>query len=127
MTKGKDKYQVEIGGSGQITGSQVAVGRGARVSARKIQIGAASPSPDLDEVRNALKEILEQLRAGPPGVEDAPALSAIAASAQQEADKAKPNKALLSSLLDALMAGVGKVATLASAVEAIQHAVHTLL
>jgi hypothetical protein len=99
MTKRNDKYQVEIGGSAQLSGSQIAVGHGARASAGKVHIG----------------------------VQDAPAFAAIAASAHEEAQKAKPSKAVLSGLLDALLAGVGKVATLAGAVEAIQHAVSALL
>jgi len=127
MTKRDDKYQVEIGRSAQISGSQIAVGHGARASAGKAHIGVPPPAQDLDEVRNALREIVEQLRAGPPGVEDAPVFAAIAASAQEEAQKTRPSKAVLSGLLDALMAGVGKVATLAGAVEAIQHAVSVLL
>ena len=82
---------------------------------------------DLGELRTALTAIVEQLRARPPGLDDAAALTVIAESAQREADKATPSKRALSGLLDALLAGVGKVATLAGAVEAIQHAVSVLL
>ncbi len=120
-------YGIQVSGSGQLHASQLAVGKGARLEGNTSNVTTPSTLKDLDEVRRVLGAIVEQLRAGAPGLDDAPALAAVAESAQREAGKAKPSKAILAGLLDALMAGVAKVAALAGAVEAVQHAVSTLL
>ena len=120
-------YGIQISGSGQLRASNVAVGKGARAKGDTSNVTMPRIPQDLDELRDALSEIVEQLRTGVPGLDDAPGLADVAESAQREANKSRPAKAVLAGLLDALMAGVGKVATLAGAVEAIQHAVSALL
>jgi hypothetical protein len=128
MGKPHQNYGIQVSGSGQLHASQVAVGPGARAVGGDTIHGAAAAVPrDLDELRQALAEIVDRLRADAPGVDDAPALAAVAEAAHREARKPRPSKAVLAGLLDALLAGVAKVATLAGAVEAIQHAVGALL
>lgn len=127
MMQTNQNYGIQISGSGQLKASNVAVGKGARAKGDTSHIAMPYVPRDLNELRDALSAIVEQLRAGVAGLDDAPALAAVAESAQREANKARPTKAVLAGLLDALMAGVGKVATLAGAVEAIQHAVSALL
>ena len=82
---------------------------------------------DLDELREALSQLVMQLRSAPAGVEDPVALAEVAVSAQREAGKSKPNKRVLGGLLQAVLAGVADSAALANAVVAIQHAVSVLL
>jgi cytochrome P450 len=102
----------------------MAAGTGATAAGGAQVSGALA---DLDELRTALASLVAQLQSVPPQVEDAGALAEIAVSAQREARKSKPDKRILSGLLQALMAGVTTSATLANAVLAIQHAVSILL
>jgi hypothetical protein len=67
--------------------------------------------------------LVEQLRSAPAGVDDPEAVIEVAILARREARKSKPDKRILSGLLQTLMAGVIDSATLTSSVIAIQDAV----
>jgi hypothetical protein len=54
-------------------------------------------------------------------------MTAVAVSAEREARKDRPDKRILSGLLQALVAGATAGTTIANAVVAIQHAVGVLL
>jgi cytochrome P450 len=113
-----------IEGPATVVAGAMAAGKGATA------VGGAQYSgtpADLDELRAALTSLVSQLRSGPPGVDDAESITAVAVSAEREAHKAKPDKRILSGLLQALMAGVTTSTTLANAVVAIQHAISVLL
>jgi hypothetical protein len=124
MSSNGDESGVRFGDSANISGSAIA-GAGSVIQFNQQQDGPALTS--LDEVRAALSTLIDQLRASPAGVEDPGALAEVAVSVQQEVDKEKPNKHILTGLLHGLMVGVQKSAQLASAVLAIQQAVGLLL
>ncbi len=126
MRPGNDNHGIRIEGSATVVAGAMAAGTGAKAEGSTHY--SASPIPaDLEELRAALRSLVEQLRASPPGVADPDSLAEMAASAQREARKDRPNKHVLGGLLQALMAGVGNSATLANAVLAIQHAISVLL
>lgn len=113
-----------IEGSATVVAGAMAAGKGARA------VGSAQYSAvpaSLDELRTALTSLVEQLRAGPPAVADAESMTAVAVSAEREAHKDRPDRRILSGLLQALMAGATAGTTIANAVAAIQHAVGVLL
>ena len=116
-----DNYGVQFGDSATVSGGAIG-GAGSRIWMNQSQ-GPA----ELEELRNALSSLIDQLRASPAGVDDPVALTEVAVSAREEADKEQPNKHILGGLVHALMAGVENSATLANAVIAIQHAVSSLL
>ncbi|HEY0937520.1 MAG TPA: hypothetical protein VGD91_27750 [Trebonia sp.] len=116
-----DNYGVQFGDSATVSGGAIG-GAGSR-----IWVNQSPGPPELDELRNALSSLIDQLRGSPAEVDDPAALAEVAVSAREEADKEKPNKHILSGLLHALMAGVQNSAALADAVLAIQHAVSSLL
>lgn len=113
-----------IEGSATVNAGAMAAGENA--TAIGITHDGNAPA-SLDELREALTELVMQLRSTPAGVDDPEALTEVAVSAQREAEKGSPNKRLLGGLLDALRAGVSGSAALANAVVAIQHAVSVLL
>lgn len=82
---------------------------------------------DLAELRGALESLVAELRSAPVGVDDPASLAQVAETVLDETSKERPNKHILGGLLQALLAGVGNVTTLANAVAAIQHAVSILL
>jgi hypothetical protein len=123
MSSSGDNYGVQFGDSANVSGGIIA-GAGSWVQGNQYR---GADIEDLAGLRAALSSLVDQLRASPAGVEDPGALAEVAASAQQEMDKDKPNKHILGGLLHALMAGVQNSATLATAVVAIQHAVTALL
>jgi hypothetical protein len=125
MKPGNGNYGIRIGDSATVSAGAMAAGNEARAEG-SIHYSAVSPT-DLEELRNALSLLVEQLRASPVGVDDPDSLAEVAASAQLEARKERPNKQVLGGLLHAIMAGVENSATLASAVLTIQHAVGALL
>lgn len=113
-----------IEGSATVVAGAMAAGTGATA------VGSTqySEAPaNLEELRAALDSLVAQLRSAPAGVDDPEALTEVAVSAHREARKSKPDKRILSGLLQALMAGVTNSAALANAVVAIQHAVSVLL
>jgi hypothetical protein len=118
-----DNYGVRFGNSANISGGAIA-GAGSQIEVNQYQ---GADLVDLQDLRAALSSLVDQLRAAPEGVDDPGGLVEIAVSAQQEVRKDKPNKHILSGLLQALMAGVQNSATLANAVLAIQHAITALL
>ncbi len=119
-----DNYGVQFGDSANISGGAIA-GAGSRIEVNQYQ--GAPDLADLADLRTALSSLIDQLRASPADVDDPGALAEIAASAQQEAGKDKPNKHIMGGLLQALLAGVQNSAAIATAVLAIQHAVTVLL
>jgi hypothetical protein len=125
MKPADDNSGIRIGGSATVNAGAMAAGKGARAEG-SIHYSAV-PLTDLEELRNALSSLVEQLRASPAGVNDPDSLAEAAESAQREALKERPNKHVLGRLLQAIMAGVENSATLASAVLTIQHAVGMLL
>jgi hypothetical protein len=126
MTSGNDNHGIRIEGSASVVAGAMAAGEGAMAVGRTRYSGTPVPA-DLTELRVALTSLADQLRASPAGVDDPGSLAQVAASAQREAGKDKPNKSILGGLLQALMAGVGNSATLANAVIAVQQAVGILL
>jgi hypothetical protein len=125
MKPRNENYGIQIGDSATVSAGAMAAGKGARAEG-SIHYSTVPPA-DLEELRNALSLLVEQLRASPAGVDDPDSLAEVAASAQREASMERPNKHVLRGLLKAIMAGVEKSATLASAVLAIQQAVGVLL
>lgn len=125
MKPGNDNYGIRIGDSATVSAGAMAAGKEARAEGSFHY--SAVPPADLEELRNALSSLVEQLRASPAGVNDPDSLAQVAASAQREVGKERPNKHVLGGLLQAIMAGVENSVTLASAVLAIQHAVGVLL
>lgn len=123
MSSSGDNYGVQFGDSANVSGGIIA-GAGSWVQGNQYR---GADIEDLAGLRAALSSLVDQLRASPAGVEDPGALVEVAASAQQEMNKDKPNKHILGGLLHALMAGVQNSATIATAVLAIQHAVTALL
>lgn len=123
MSSSGDNYGVQFGDSATVSGGVIA-GAGSRIEGNQYR---GADLEDLAELRAALSSLIDQLRASPAGVNDPGALAEIAASAQQEMHKDRPNKHIVGGLLHALMAGVENSATLANAVLAIQHAVTALL
>jgi hypothetical protein len=124
MARKADNDGIWIEGSATVIAGAMAAGSGATA------VGAtqySAPPTDLEELRVALGSLVTQLRSAPAGVDDPEALAQVAVSAQREAGKGKPDKRILSGLLQALMAGVTNAAALANAVAAIQHAVSVLL
>lgn len=115
-----------IGGQAQVNAGAMAAGPGARARGSARYSSFTAPA-SLDELRAALSSLVAELQSGPPGVSDPGSLAQVAASAEREAGKSKPDKGILSGLLHALMAGVANSAALANAVLAIQHAVTVLL
>jgi hypothetical protein len=87
----------------------------------------ASDGAGLEDVRDLLAALAEELRTPPPEVTEPEVMTAIVTSAQTEAAKERPNLQTLSRLLRALMNGAGNVASLATAISAVQHAVSALL
>jgi len=124
MNSKADNDGISIDGSATVNAGAMAAGKGSTA----IGITNSSNVPaDLDELREALSQLVMQLRSAPAGVEDPVALAEVAVSAQREAGKSKPNKRVLGGLLQAVLAGVADSAALANAVVAIQHAVSVLL
>lgn len=124
MTGKADNDGIWIEGPATVVAGAMAAGTGATA------VGGTqySETPaDLDEVRAALISLITQLRSAPAGVDDPESLAEIAVSAEREAGRNKPDKRILSGLMQALMAGVTNSAALANAVVAIQHAVSVLL
>jgi hypothetical protein len=121
MNSENSNYGVQISGSAQVSAGSIAGGPGATASARDVEF--STPPADLTELRELLAALAEQLREPPPDVTDPDALCTIVSSAQQEAAKDRPNMHLLSGLLQALMAGVGNVTSLATAISAVQHVI----
>lgn len=126
MRPGNDNQGIRIEGSATVIAGAMAAGTGAKAEGNTYHSTASVPA-DLDELRAALNSLAEQLRASPAGVNEPDSIAEMAASAQREARKDKPNKNVLGGLLQAVMAGVANSATLANAVLAIQHAVSVLL
>lgn len=124
MNPKADNDGIWIEGSAIVNAGAMAAGK----NATAIGITNSGNAPaDLDELREALSQLVMQLRSTPVGVEDPVALAEVAVSAQREAGKSKPNKRVLGGLLQAVLAGVADSAALANAVVAIQHAVSVLL
>lgn len=124
MSRKADNDGIWIEGPATVVAGAMAAGKDATA------VGSAQFSAvpaDLEELRAALTSLVAQLRSAPAGVEDPGALAEVALSAQREAVRARPDKRILSGLLQALMAGVANSAALANAVVAIQHAVSVLL
>ncbi len=124
MTRKGDNDGIWIEGSATVIAGALAAGTGATAVGSTQYSGAPA---DLDELRAALAALVAQLRSAPAGVDDPESLAEIAVSAQREARRSKPDKRILSGLLQALMAGVTSSAAVANAVVAIQHAVSVLL
>jgi len=125
MTLGAGNDGIWIGGQAQVSAGAMAAGPGAHAEGTQYSLAAAPAS--LDELRAALAALVAELKSGPPGVSDPDSLAEVAASAEREAGKSRPDKGILSGLLHALMAGVTNSAVLVNAVVAIQHAVSSLL
>ena len=124
MNPKADNDGIRIEGSATVNAGAMAAGK----NATAIGITNSGNAPaDLDELREALSQLVMQLRSTPVGVEDPVALAEVAVSAQREAAKSEPNKRVLGGLLQAVLAGVADSAALANAVVAIQHAVSVLL
>jgi cytochrome P450 len=113
-----------IEGPATVNAGAMAAGAGASAVGSLQQ--AAVPA-DLDQLRAAIDALIAQLQAAPAEVEDPELIAQVAASAGREVRKAKPDKKILSGLLQAVLAGVTTSATLANAVVAIQHAISVLL
>lgn len=126
MTPVSDNEGIRIEGSATVVTGAMAAGPGAR-AVGSAQYSAVGIPADLEELRAALGSLVTQLRTGPAGIDDPESLATVAVSAQREAAKSRPDKRILSGLLQALMAGVTNSAALANAVVAIQHAVSVLL
>lgn len=126
MSSDSANYGIHIDGSSTVVAGAMAAGPGAKAEGTAHYSATAVPA-DLHELRAALSDVVERLRASPPGVDDPDSLAEVASSAQREASKDKPSKNVLGGLLQALMAGVSNSAVLANAVLAIQHAVSVLL
>jgi hypothetical protein len=126
VTSGSDNYGIQIGGSASVHAGAMAGGPGARAYARDTNLGGAD-ADRIEALQAAVAALVEQLRAAPPGVSDPAALARIAESVQVEVARERPNKGIISGLLAAIVAGAGGVASIASAVAAIQHAVGALL
>ena len=124
MARQADNDGIWIEGSATVVAGAMAAGTGATAVGSAQYSGAPA---NLEELRAALGSLIAQLQSAPAGVDDPQALAQVAVSAQQEARKSKPDKRILSGLLQALMAGVTNSAVLANAVVAIQHAVSVLL
>lgn len=121
MTSGSDNNGVQISGSARVTAGAIAGGPGARATG-----GHAGPTvtdADLQELRGLLVSIAEQVRESSASLNSPGEVAELAADAQQEAAKDRPDMGRLSRILNALMAGAGDVTALASAVSAVQHVV----
>ncbi|HUB42174.1 MAG TPA: hypothetical protein VMA72_25265 [Streptosporangiaceae bacterium] len=125
MTSAGNNYGIQVSGSATVNAGAMAAGTGAQAYGSQIN-DAGQAADSIEELREAIAALVEQLRAAPPGVEDPAALVQIAESVQLEAGKERPNKGMISGLLGALVAGAGGAATIANAVTAIQHAVSVL-
>jgi cytochrome P450 len=119
-----DNSGIWIEGPATVNAGAMAAGPGASAVGSMQQ--AAVPA-DLDQLRAAIDTLIAQLQAAPAEVEDPELLAQVAASAGREVRKARPDKKILSGLLQAVLAGVTTSATLANAVVAIQHAISVLL
>lgn len=126
MTPASSNDGIQIEGSATVVTGAMAAGPNARAMG-SAQYSAVGVPADLEELRALLGSLITELRAGPAGIGDPESLAAVAVSAQREAAKTRPDKGILSGLLQALMAGVTNSAALANAVVAIQHAVSVLL
>jgi cytochrome P450 len=124
MARKTDNDGIWIEGSATVVAGAMAAGTGATALGSTQYSDAPA---NLEELRTALDSLIAQLRSAPAGVTDPEALAQVAVSAQREARKNKPDKRILSGLLQALMAGVTNSAAVANAVVAIQHAVSVLL
>ena len=124
MVHQADNDGIWIAGSATVIAGAMAAGTGATAVGSTQYSGAPA---NLEELRAVLGSLIAQLQSAPAGVDDPEALTQVAVSAQREACKSKPDKRILSGLLQALMAGVTNSAALANAVVAIQHAVSVLL
>jgi cytochrome P450 len=124
MARKAENDGIWIEGSATVVAGAMAAGTGATAMGSTQYSGAPA---NLEDLRAALDSLIAQLRSAPAGVDDPEALVQVAVSAQREARKGKPDKRILSGLLQALMAGVTNSAALANAVVAIQHAVSILL
>jgi hypothetical protein len=124
MSGTADNEGIWIEGQATVVAGAMAAGTGATAIGSTQYSGAPA---DLDELRKALDALVAQLRSAPAGVDDPESLAEVATSAQREARKSKPDKRILSGLLQALMAGVANSTALANAVVAIQHAIGVLL
>jgi len=124
MTGKAENSGIWIEGPAAVSAGAMAAGPGARAVGSMQQ--AAVPA-DLDQLRAAIDALITQLQAAPAEIEDPELLAQVAASAGREVRKARPDKKILSGLLQAVLAGVTTSATLANAVVAIQHAISVLL
>ena len=114
-----------IGGEATVNAGALAAGP---MAVAQGNYHSSLPVPaDLAELRAALESLIAELRSAPVGVDDPAALAQVAETVLAETSKERPNKHILRGLLQALLAGVGTVTTLANAVAAIQHAVSVLL
>lgn len=116
---------IQISGSAHVSAGAIAGGPHASASAR--DVGLTSYAAGLEEIRELLASLAQELRVPPAGLTDPQGLNTIVVSARQEAAKERPNMGMLSGLLHALMAGAGNVTSLATAISAAQHAISNLL
>jgi hypothetical protein len=125
VSSGSTNDGIWIGGQATVNAGAMAAGPNATAQG---SYHSAVPVPaDLAELRAALESLAAELRSAPVGVGDPASLAEVAETALNETGKERPNKRILGGLLQALLAGVANVTTLANAVEAIQHAVSILL
>jgi hypothetical protein len=102
------------------------VAPGPEATGRDVSFGGTASPADVSALRADIEALAHLLRAEPPGIEDAAELAGIADLAQHEAAKDAASKHILRSLLGAVMAGAGGVASIAAALTALQHAISAL-
>lgn len=111
-----------------ITGGNVTAGAmaaGAHAKARNV---AAPPSDDLASMRAELAQLIELLSTQPPDMlPDADRLVETAERAKEELARERPNRHTVLGLLDGLARSVSSVATLATAVQSLQHVAAAIL
>jgi hypothetical protein len=85
-----------------------------------------APASSLDDLRAEMADLVDAIRAHTMRLADGEETVALAENAQYELAKATPDRHALLATLQKLASGVGSVASLATAVTAIEHAAAAL-
>jgi hypothetical protein len=120
--RGNHNEGVQISG-GRIDAGAFAVGRGARASTG----GSPLDDPGRQEIARRLAELLRQLDAAAPQLDDEAEVRGSTQVVVDELDKERPNKMTVTSVLAGIAGTVTSVAGLATAADALLDAVKQFL